>query len=82
VESGGVVCPSCGDVGGGGRVGPRALEQLRGFVRGDLRSPIPGLKGHLGLLETFASYHLGGRGDFRSFSILRSLWTEVGVDFP
>jgi len=82
VSGGGIVCPSCSGMRKGPRVGPLALEQLRAFVEGRSSSPLPGVRAHLGLLEAFATYHLGSRADFRSFSILRSLWTEEGLDFP
>jgi len=82
VVSGGVLCPSCGGVGKGPKIGPQALIQLRGFVRGDFLTLLQGGRAHLGLLESFANYHLGGRGEFRSFSILRTIWTQEPVDFP
>jgi DNA repair protein RecO len=82
VVGGGIVCPGCAGVGKGPRIGPLALDHLRAFVQGGNPSPLPGIRAHLGLLEAFATYHLGGRVEIRSFSILRSLWTEEEADFP
>jgi DNA repair protein RecO (recombination protein O) len=85
VTEGGVVCPECVGAGRLPRVGPLALDQLRALGRGDSVRIEEGVRSHLGLLESFASYHIGGargQGEIRSFAIIRSLWAGKDTDFP
>lgn len=85
VAEGGVLCSGCVGSARYPRVGPRALEQLRAFGRGDAVELGEEWKAHLGLLESFASYHLGGergRGELRSFAVLKSLQGGAEGDFP
>lgn len=84
VAGGGVICPGCVGAERYPRIGPGALEQLRGFISGEPAPGGEGRKAHLGLLEAFATFHLGGergRGEIRSFSILRSLQGAEGQIF-
>jgi len=79
--AGGVRCASCASAGGGPRLGPQALSDLRSLVAGVPPSGLQGAEAHLAFVERYALHHLAMRHPFRSTPLLRAqLRTPEGRD--
>jgi DNA repair protein RecO (recombination protein O) len=70
--AGGVRCASCASAGGGPRLGPKALSDLRALVAGVPPTELEGAEAHLAFVERYALHHLGMRHPFRSTPLLRA----------
>ena len=72
-SAGGARCTSCGEEGGGPRVGPGARLQLVELTEGPTpdRLVLPGA--HLQLLSDFVTYHVSGGRPLKSFDLLAGL---------
>ncbi len=72
VEAGGVVSGDCSASGRARRVGPRARDQLRALLAGEIPADLARARAHLKLLDDFVTAHLlGGRrlGSFRFLDV-------------
>ncbi len=58
LAAGGLLCAACGEGTSGPRVGPRAREQLRALLRGDVSGPLTHARRHLALLSDFIAFHV------------------------
>jgi DNA repair protein RecO len=72
VGAGGIRCSECSSGTGMPRIGPEARRHLMALVEGEPFLPLPGLRAHLNLLESFCSYHVAPRQGIHSFGMLRT----------
>jgi DNA repair protein RecO (recombination protein O) len=68
-SEGGVLCPSCGQAGGGAALPAKARAALHALVRGQ-EAPIERTLGHWRLLERYLDHHVLEGGTLRSFQFL------------
>lgn len=70
---GGIRCSDCLEGRRGPRLGPRAREQLRGFLNGDVPEELSRPRAHLRLASDFITYHISGGTPLRSMEVLATL---------
>lgn len=79
-DAGGVRCPRCGQGMAAPRVGPRAREQLAGFLQGEVPAELTRPRAHLQLLSDFITHHVSGTRPLEAFRLLASFLPPAAAD--